>query len=358
MQGRYVDALIRELDLRYDYIAEPVKTIYLGGGTPSLLSPDNMRRLTKALLNYAQKSNGGKSAVEEFTVECNPDDIDRGYAELLVECGVTRVSMGVQSFSDRRLRFLHRRHNADNVIFAVRALRAAEIKNISIDLMFGFPGETMDDWENDISRAIRLDVEHISAYSLMYEEGTPLSRMLEEGVIEEIDDDLSRKMYDRLVYRMTSADYEHYEISNFGRPGFRSRHNSSYWNDTPYLGLGAAAHSYNGDSRQWNVSDVILYMDAVLNGESEYVEQIEHLTDCERYNDMITTAMRTSEGIDSDEICHRYHLPQKYQDFFLQTVKSQIDLGLIQQNGTHYSLTQEGLYVSDSVMSELIYEES
>lgn len=360
MQGRYVDALIRELRMRRSYISEPVTTIYIGGGTPSILTPDNLRRLCHALRETAGDS------VEEMTVECNPDDVNRDFAELLVECGVNRVSMGVQSFSDSRLRFLKRRHNADNVIFAIRALRKAGIANISIDLMFGFPGETLEDLEHDISKAIRLDVEHISCYSLQYEEGTPLYRMLEEGRIEEIDEELSRRMYDRLCYRLEAADYEHYEISNFARPGYRSRHNSSYWNATSYLGIGAAAHSYDGSSRQWNVSDVMAYMEAILNNDGEEgangitegknaIEELEVLNDAMRYNDLITTAMRVRDGIAVDTMCRDYDLPESFRKHLLDSASQAISNGLLINDNGRLHLTREGLYVSDAVMEDLVF---
>ena len=346
VQGRYVDALIRELEIRSDYLRERAHTIYIGGGTPSTLTPDNLHRLSKALCNHADVD----ADDFEFTVECNPDDVNRDFAETLVACGVTRVSMGVQSFSDKRLRFLHRRHNADNAIFAVRALRNAGIKNISIDLMFGFPNETMDDLEHDISHAIRLDVEHISAYSLQYEEGTPLYRMLEEGVVREIDEDLSRSMYERLCYRLESADYEHYEISNFARPGFRSRHNSNYWKERPYLGLGAAAHSYDGQSRQWNVSDVLGYMDSILNEGKEAVEDSEVLDEQLKYNDLITTALRTCEGISLES-----HTVTPFKDYLIAQSRPLIEKGLLVEEDGNLHLTHEGLYVCDAVMAELVF---
>ena len=346
VQGRYVDALIRELALRSDYLREPVQTIYIGGGTPSTLTPDNLKRLCKALT----KGNN----VVEFTVECNPDDISREFAELLVECGVTRVSMGVQSFSDARLRFLHRRHNADTVQFAIRALRNAGIKNISIDLMFGFPGETLEDWEHDISKAIRLDVEHISAYSLQYEKDTPLNDMLEKGLITELDEEICRDMYYHLVDRLEAADYEHYEISNFAKrcysddeaKTYRSQHNSSYWKSIPYIGLGAAAHSFDKESRQWNVSDVFGYMDSILNDSKLAIEEREVLDDTTKYNDLITTSMRTCEGIDLDAVSHK--------DYLLNNAKPLIEKGLLSIDNNHIHLTRSGLYVSDYIMTDLI----
>ena len=174
--------------------------------------------------------------------------------------------MGAQTFADSRLRLLHRRHNSDEVKHAVKLLREAGIKNISIDLMFGFPDESLSQWKEDISAAMALNVEHISAYSLMYEEDTPLWKMLDTGKVKEIDEELSLTMFKELVCQLTDAGYEHYEISNFARPGYRSRHNSSYWHQVPYIGLGAAAHSFDLNSRQWNVADLKLYIEEINNG--------------------------------------------------------------------------------------------
>lgn len=235
-------------------------------------------------------------------MECNPDDVTEEFCETLKLLPVNRVSMGAQTFSDHRLRFLHRRHNAAEVKTAVERLRGIGIRNISIDLMFGFPQETLADWQSDITAAINLGVEHISAYSLMYEEGTTLYRMLEQGKIEEIDEETSRQMYEQLISQLTEAGYEHYEISNFARPGKRSHHNSSYWHEIPYIGIGAAAHSYkrNGKAmRSWNVDDISEYISRINQG--ELPSESETLDLNTRYNDLITTALRTSDGIDIEK---------------------------------------------------------
>lgn len=345
-QKEYVDALIREYSLRHDYLSnQPIETIYLGGGTPSQLSSENLQRLLKCILSLPLRGQGGLADFE-LTIECNPDDVTPEFATLLYNIGVNRVSMGMQTFSDERLRFLRRRHTSHQARTAVSILRQAGIQNISIDLMFGFPDETMEDWQHDIEEAILLDVEHISAYSLMYEEGTPLYAMLERGEINEIDEELSRRMYYHLIDRLTLAGYEHYEISNFARPGFRSRHNSSYWNETHYLGLGAGAHSYDGKSRQWNVCDVKEYIEKISAGvipaEIELIDKQTH------YNDLITTALRTSDGISLNNCPNA--------DFLLRNAQQFIDrqlLALTPDNRLH--LTREGLYVSDDIMAELMW---
>lgn len=343
-QDEYVDAILKEMDQRQGYLrGEDISTIYIGGGTPSMLTNKNLQRLCAALTDYS-----GRNA-EEFTVECNPDDVTDKLIEGLVEAGVNRVSMGTQTFSDKRLAFLRRRHRAEDAINAVSRLRHGGISNISIDLMFGFPNETMDDLRYDIDKALTLDVEHISAYSLMYEEGTPLYKMLEEKAVREIDEELSNAMYEELCSALGNAGYEHYEISNFARKGFRSLHNSSYWKAIPYLGLGAAAHSFDGDSRQWNVSDVDKYISSVLSSTvDEQVEQVEILTDDEKYNDLIATALRTCDGIDL------HGLKDKYRNHLLIASKDAIEKGWMVINDNHIHFTKEGINISDSIMVDLI----
>ena len=338
LQDEYVDAMLRELDNRRDYLPdEPVTTIYIGGGTPSMLSSHNLSRLCLRLKDLAEES------LEEFTVECNPDDITPELASLLYSLGVNRVSMGAQTFSDKRLAFIHRRHKAYQVKEAVVNLRNAGIRNISIDLMFGFPDETVDNWKCDIEQALSLGVQHISAYSLMYEEGTPLYKILEEGKIKEISEDVSLEMYETLITLLTQAGYEHYEISNFALSGYRSKHNSSYWKRVPYLGIGAAAHSYNLTSRQWNASDVKLY----IKGDN-IIEGCELLDSTEQYNDLITTALRTREGINLGSLSEADKL------FLTKAANKSIEQGNLIIENNHLHLTRKGLFISDAVMVELI----
>lgn len=345
MRRDYVRALCREAELRRGYIGGPFTSVYIGGGTPSVLGADVLARLLAYI--YKVFDIDGQA---EITVECNPDDVTPDFARALAGTPVNRVSMGVQTFSDARLRFLRRRHGSADIPVAVDNLRNAGISNVSIDLMFGFPGETTDEWRYDITRAIGLGVEHISAYSLMYEEGTPLYAMLEQGRVSEISDELSLAMYDELVDRLAASGYEHYEISNFARPGFRSRHNSSYWRQEPYIGLGAAAHSFDLRSRQWNVADIARYIDGVSQGRVPM--EREELDARTTFNDIVTTALRTREGISLDALALR--LGSSYRDTLLSEASHYIADGLLALTGGRLHLTRRGIYVSDMIMADLV----
>lgn len=348
LKERYVDALIREIHMRKDDFARlgtslspsSTSTVYFGGGTPSSLSLCDIERIVGAL---ESTFNGTPS---EVTLEMNPDDVTKDYIKAVRQMGINRISMGIQTFDDSRLQFIRRRHNASQAEKAVMTIREEGIHNVSIDLMFGFPNQTMDEWVTDIDKAIALHPTHISAYSLMYEEDTPLFRMLQKGEINQIDDETSLAMYTELINRLTANGYEHYEISNFAMPGYRSVHNSSYWHDTPYLGFGAAAHSYNKDTRSWNIPDLKKYIESIESGvlpsESEVIDADTH------YNDLITTALRTREGLNLDD------LPQKYREYALVNARKSISEHLLEATDSHIRLTREGLFVSDMVMSELI----
>lgn len=345
----YVDALCKEMEMRRSYITDEIKSIYIGGGTPSLLSERNLTQLFESIYKY-NKVYDDKSLVE-ITIECNPDDVSPAFAEFLAKLPVNRVSMGIQTFSDDRLRFLCRRHTSAQAVKAVDNLRNAGFGNISIDLMFGFPEETAEDWMKDIQKALLLNVEHISAYSLMYEEGTLLTRMLSEGSIRQADDEHCLRMYEMLINSLTGNGYEHYEISNFARSGFRSRHNSSYWDDTPYIGIGAAAHSYNKVSRQWNCDNIDTYITSIENG--ELPTEIEHLDETTKFNDMVMTALRTSDGLDTNKILALFG--KELYDYLLKNAKKHIDSGKLTTEGAQLRLTRKGIFVSDSVMSDLMY---
>lgn len=343
---RYVDAVCQEGRRKKEEVrGEKIDTIYLGGGTPSQLTGEQLQQLFEAVYIYNKVAENA-----EITIECNPDDITVEYAATLAQLPINRVSMGAQTFDNERLRFLHRRHTAEQVPLAVKRLRDTGIQNISVDLMYGFPHETLADWEHDIETALALDVEHLSAYCLMIEEGTPLYQLriknleLREAFPSE---ELERQMYELLIDRLTAAGYEHYEISNFAKRGFRSRHNSSYWQDVPYIGLGAAAHSYDGKSRSWNVSDIRQYMDAIEKGEIPC--ERETLDDNTHYNDRITVALRTREGLDL------HTLSAQYRTYCEREAQRFINDGLLALDGSHLHLTRKGLFVSDYIMSALIY---
>ena len=348
LRQQYTDALCREIAAR---TSGSIGTIYLGGGTPSQLTLPQLHQIFDTIYKYNKVE---KDA--EVTIEVNPDDVTEELAAALPTLSVNRVSMGAQTFDDERLAFLHRRHTSRQVGEAIDRLRKAGISNISIDLMYGFPEETLTSWQQDISTALSLDVEHLSAYCLMIEEGTPLYRMQ----IPPIDEELERTMYELLMDRLEAAGYEHYEISNWGlspRPlqrerelrSYRSRHNSSYWNQTPYIGIGAAAHSYDGQCcRRWNISDIRRYIDGIRQGTCVYEE--EWLDEDTRYNDCVTVALRTCEGINLK------NLSARHRQYCLENAQHFIDDGLLKLSHDNHqlSLTRRGLFISDMIMSDLM----
>ena len=345
LRQHYVDAVCREISIR----GTEVCTIYLGGGTPSQLTIPQLRQIFEALYIYNKVR---KDA--EVTIEVNPDDITEEFAMALSSLPVNRISMGIQTFDDQRLRFLRRRHTSEQAINAVKTLRHAGFQNISIDLMYGFLDETLEEWKSDLSQALVLSAEHISTYCLTIEEDTPLYQQLQQGHIVEPDEGLERQMYEELMDQLQAAGYEHYEISNFAKKGYRSRHNSSYWTGIPYIGIGAAAHSFDGESRSWNVADIHQYIKGMEHGERIYEE--ETLDDDTRYNDTITVALRTKEGINLSLLTKKYH------DYLIKNARRYIDDGLLELNHVgdsssqtpHLRLTRRGLFVSDMVMSDLM----
>ena len=346
LRREYVKALCKELDLRRDYIHEPIDTIYIGGGTPSQLREEELHILFDTIYNKLYDI----SANAEVTMECNPDDITPAMADTISQLPINRISMGVQTFDNSRLKFIRRRHTSEQISSAIDMLHHAGISNISIDLMFGFPDETISEWSEDISRALALNVQHISAYSLTYEEETPLRNMLEKGIVHKTDDELSRTMYYNLSERLISAGYEHYEISNFALPGFRSRHNGNYWKGIPYIGIGAAAHSFDTVSRQWNIADIRKYIESINKGVIP-MEREELDTDT-RYNDTVMTALRTCEGIDLCRIEETFG--KQYFSYLLTNAERHISSGNLCLSQSNLSLTRNGLFISDGIMSDLM----
>lgn len=346
LRREYVKALCKELDLRRDYIHEPIDTIYIGGGTPSQLREEELHILFDTIYNKVYDI----SANAEVTMECNPDDITPAMAGTISQLPINRISMGVQTFDNSRLKFIRRRHTSEQISSAIDMLHHAGISNISIDLMFGFPDETISEWSEDISRAISLSVQHISAYSLTYEEGTLLRNMLEKGIVYETDDELSRTMYYNLSERLISAGYEHYEISNFALLGFRSRHNGNYWKGIPYIGIGAAAHSFDTVSRQWNIADIRKYIESINKG--VILMEREELDTDTRYNDTVMTALRTCEGIDLCRIEETFG--KQYVSYLLTNAERHISSGNLCLSQSNLSLTRNGLFISDGIMSDLM----
>ena len=346
----YIEAICKELYLRKQFFKDIhfknnqfkplVNTVYFGGGTPSCLDEYAFEKIFNAIYDCFGNS------FEEVTIECNPDDITLSYAKILKKYA-NRISLGIQTFNNDQLKLINRRHNAEEAIRAVDIIKEVGISNISIDLIFGFPKETLTDWLFDIDQAIKLNVQHVSAYSLMFEEGTKLYHLLKKKKIEQISEELSVEMYDVLIDKLSEAGLAQYEISNFAKPGFESRHNSSYWNETPYLGVGPSAHSYNLLTRSWNVSNVSQYIKSISKDILPFEEEL--IDDITRYNDLVTTALRTKKGILLNT------LQGDFSRYILEQGSGFIKEGMIMKTtDNRLALTRKGYYVSDAIMAELI----
>ncbi len=295
----YVAALICEINDRKHYLTDNhINTIYLGGGTPSLLPVDSIL----LILNNIKESFDLANDVE-ITLEANPGDLTEEYLRQLKAIGINRLTIGIQSFDNSMLSLIGRRHTAEQAVEAVKNAREAGFNNISIDLIYGLPGQTLEAWQKQLNTALTLDIQHISTYCLSYEEGTPLTKMLEAKEIEAIDDLTENQMYEILVNTLKNNGFVQYEVSNFSKSGMHSRHNSAYWDGTEYLGIGAAAHSYNGVSRQWNKSDIIEY---IRTAKEHCIQpETEILTEQDKYNECVMLSLRTTKGINLNELTEK-----------------------------------------------------
>ena len=346
MKSRYVDALCQELIMRRNYLHDaPIGTLYFGGGTPSQLSESDFH----SIFNQIEKVYG-LEACEEITLEANPDDLTDDYVEMLTTLPFNRISMGIQTFHEPTLQLIGRRHTAQEAIEAVHRCQQQGFTNISIDLIYGLPGETLEQWKEDLLMAFSLKVQHISAYHLTYEQGTRLWQMLQRKEICEVDEDTSVELFRILCEEMQKAGYEHYEISNFALPNFRSRHNSAYWHEVPYLGCGPGAHSFDGDSREWNVSSLPKYIEALEQGQRNYEQ--ETLDKDTRYNEFIMTRLRTCEGFSLIDLQQRFG--QAYHDYCLHLATPYMRQGLLLQKENTLRLSREGIFVSDDIISDLM----
>lgn len=347
IKEEYVNALCNELRMRKEYLNdETIETIYLGGGTPSTLTISQLQKICDTV--YATYP---VSDTPEVTIECNPDDLTPEFLKQLKTMPFNRISMGIQSFNDMQLKRLGRRHNAEKACCAVKNARAAGFGNISIDLMFALPGSTKEEWMHDLETAIALNPDHLSAYNLMYEEGTPLYNALQRGEFKELSEEENLEQFQMLINSMKAAGYHHYEISNFAQSGRESRHNSSYWNDTPYIGCGAAAHSYNGRSREWNIADIKEYIKGINSGKRNF--EIEHLSEEELYNDTILTRLRTADGIPLAWMEEKFS--GRLNTYMLRAAEKEVALGNLKEENGYLSLTEKGIFISDAVIRELIY---
>ncbi|MDO4320191.1 MAG: radical SAM family heme chaperone HemW [Bacteroidales bacterium] len=327
--------LIAEFAARRGDIDEPFETLYIGGGTPSVLDDNVLARITGPML---------ERGIAEFTIEVNPDDVTLSRARRWAAMGVNRVSMGVQTFDDDLLRTIRRRHSADQAVDAVDMLHSAGITNISCDLIYGLPGQTADGWESDLRRLVSLPVTHLSAYCLTYYEGTPLWRMMQAGQVIPAGDDEIASRFDVLRRITAESGFEHYEISNFARPGFRSRHNSTYWRaDGRWLGLGPSAYSFDGLYRRYNPGDIGRWLDRL-----PYPCEIDDETDLDRINDNIVTALRTSDGLDLDS------MPADMADGLIADARRYLDSGDMMLSGRRLCINPDRWLTADAYIRDMI----
>lgn len=347
-KSQYLLALCKELNIRKDYFdGELVETIYFGGGTPSQLSLSDFKVALDTIYN-----NYEISPQAEITIEANPDDLNDAYVKgVLFHLPINRISIGIQSFIDDELIFLSRRHKAQKAIDAVKRCQDNGFDNISIDLMYGLPNQTIDMWNYNLNKALLLDVQHISAYHLIYEEGTKLYRMFEGGSINAVGEDTSLEMFSLLIDRLDACGFMHYEISNFAKEGYFSRHNSSYWLGKKYLGIGSAAHSFDGKNRSFNVASIDRYIHEIEQG--RVPSEIEVLNSKTSYNDFILTGLRTMWGVNLELLAKIFGADML--KYCLNNVQKHLEGGFVSKEDNILKLSRKGIFISDSIMSDLMY---
>ena len=341
-----VKAISKEITLRTDYLPQdPLSTIYWGGGTPSTLPEEAVEIIMQQIrASFPIDDNA------EITIEVNPDDVTDSKADFWHKMGFNRVSMGIQSFDNKVLQTIRRRHTAEQAKIAVATLKQSGFNNISIDLIYALPLQDMQTWQQDISTALQLNVQHISSYGLSFEPDTPLYIMKQQGEVVEQEDCMYNEMYDLLCNQLQQHGFEHYEVSNFALPGYRSRHNSSYWNDIPYCGIGPGAHSYNGHSRQWNVEDLTQYINK-LNQDILPCE-VEHLTEYQKWEEYVMLRLRTIEGINLSHAAMIYG--EERVDKCLQQASQYLKQGYLLHTNKSLHATSYGIKILNRIISDLI----
>lgn len=340
-----IAAISKELYLQKDYLqGERIETIYWGGGTPSLLTGKEIRSILDTL-----RSIHSVSAAAEITLEVNPDDLNPLSLREFREAGITRLSLGVQTFHTHQLKSLNRIHDAAAAIKSFHEAREAGFNNISIDLMYSLPGETIDDWKEDIRQVVALNPEHISCYSLTIEEKTVFGKWAATGKLKPEPDETAARHLEILMDELERAGYEHYEISNFAKPGMRARHNSNYWGGIKYLGVGPGAHSFNGVSRQFNISNNYAYLKSMQAGTLPFEKEI--LTRENKINEYLLTSLRTAEGADLALLkrLYGYDLMKEHEEYLSQLLNRQF---ITLQNHI-LKLTNTGKLLADKISSDL-----
>lgn len=338
-----VNAICTEIFMRRQYINDEIHTVYFGGGTPSLLSIHLLQMIVEQIKNVMSISPDA-----EITLEANPDDITKEKADAWFHAGINRFSIGVQSFYDDDLTWMNRAHHAQQAIQSIQDIQAAGIHNITIDLIYGTPTLSDDHWKKNVEQAIALNIPHLSCYALTVEPKTALHKMILQKKLPAIDQEKQSRHFEMLVQWMQAAGYEHYEISNFAKPGFRSRHNSSYWQGAHYLGAGPSAHSYNGYSRQWNIANNSLYINSIQKKILPF--EIEELTATQQLNEYIMTSLRTIEGLSLLHIQNNWNAAVQG---ILEESAKYIAKGFMHHSNDTLLLTPQGKLFADGIAADL-----
>lgn len=340
-RAEFLDALALDFRINKDYLSgQPVETVYVGGGTPSLFNPHDFDSFLSPLPG---------ELIKEVTIEVNPEDVNPGYIHELRQTLFNRVSLGVQSFFEDDLRFLNREHSGEQAINAVRLLQDAGFDNISIDLIYGIPGSDSRKWKKNLETVFELGVPHLSAYALTVESGTPLDWRIRHRRSEPVNDEIQADQFRLLMKMATDHGFEHYEISNFSKPGQYAIHNTNYWNGTPYLGIGPSAHSYNGHSRRWNISNLTRYISHIHRGEPFFEE--EFLTTWQCYNEYVMTSLRTKWGCRAEIL--RESFGDSFAEYFARHSTRFQQYGWLTESDGVYRLSGEGKLFADYVAAEL-----
>ncbi len=340
-----VIALCNEIKLRSSEIAnqEIIQTIYFGGGTPSVLSIDELSQIIDIVYkNYAV------SKEVEITIEANPDDLTKEKIEALAASKVNRLSIGIQSFFEEDLKLMNRAHNAQEAMNCL-SLATRHFDNISIDLIYGIPNMSIERWKQNIQLALDAGVPHISCYALTVEPNTALPKLIEKGEIAPVDDVLAQKHFEILVETLENESFIHYELSNFGKEGFFSKNNTAYWQGKHYLGIGPSAHSYNGKQRSWNINNNTKYTKALL--QNELPREIENLTITDQYNEYVMTGLRTIWGVSLQKVEQEFG--KKYKEYLLKQAKKHLEEHLLFLNDSTLLVTKKGKFLSDGIASDL-----
>lgn len=345
-KSELVSALQNELVLRKNELPnEPIKTIYFGGGTPSLLNLEELTAIFKTIYTEFTIAEN-----PEITLEANPDDLSEEKINELANSKINRLSIGVQSFFEEDLKLMNRAHNAEEALNSIKLARS-KFDNISVDLIYGIPGMSNERWQKNIQILLDLDIPHISSYSLTVEPNTALQKFIEKGKIKPVDDAAAAQHFETLRTVLKNAGFEHYEFSNYGKPGYFSQNNTAYWLGKPYLGIGPSAHSYDGNSRKWNIANNTLYIKAIER--SELPLEVEELSITDRYNEYIMTRLRTYFGVDLVEVESEFG--KEYLEYLKEQSVVLFEKELLRIENDVMHITEKGTFLSDGIAADLFY---